>query len=149
MTRTIGILSALIASFFFGSVARADAEDIAARGIAAIQDVAQLTVERIAGATDAGVARIERLDLQGATDRELRQAAALSVRTINGLAQAGKQRVARIVQNTVYALRELEAGPVLIHSVRDAGQAAHDVINAAAADGVATIESALETALNN
>ncbi|GAB4387070.1 MAG: hypothetical protein Kow0022_18090 [Phycisphaerales bacterium] len=149
MTRTLSLAAAIIGSLLFTSVARADPGDLASRCIEAIQEITQATRQRIHEATAAGVHQIQRLDAQGASDRELRQAAALSVRHITSIAEAGHRRIHRVAEECIEQLQDMGARPALVQAVRHAAESGHDAISTAADRGRTAIHEALQAALDD
>lgn len=149
MTRTLSLAAAIISSLLFTSVARADPEDLASRCIQAIHEITQTTRERIHEATAAGVHRIERLDNQGASERELRQAAALAVRHVTSIAETGHRRINRLAHECIEQLRDMDARPALIRAVHDATEAGNQAIATAAENGRRAIHDALQAAIDD
>lgn len=149
MTRTLSIAAAIIGTLLSTSVARADPGDLASRCIEAIQEITQTTRQRIHEATAAEVHRIQRLDAEGASDRELRQAAALSVRHMTSIAEVGHRRIHRVAEECIEQLQDMGARPALIQAVRNAAEAGNQAVSTAADHARTAIHDALQAALDD
>lgn len=127
--------------------AQSDAGQITRHAVQAMQQVTANTIDDVQAAGATGVAVIERLDANGATDEQLIQAAHRAVQGVHRRAAQGDRRVSFIAANAIEQLRQLGADRHFFETVRDARATSHDAIGRASERAVNAIQIALREAL--
>jgi hypothetical protein len=107
------------------------------------------TEQDIGEATTRGIAAINHLDDNGASDDELIAAAQHASRAVSGQARQGARSVNLFATRAVEALRNIGADRRFFVLLRDARDQAHEDIRQTGQRGHAAIAAALRAALND
>ncbi len=149
LTHLLGILLATLAVSATSALAQGDPAEITRHAVQAMQRATEASRDDIHAAATRGIALIQRLDADGALDRQLIAAAARAQHAITEQASQGKRRVNMIAAYAVGALRELEADRRFFQIVAEARDTSHEAINQAAARAHDAVRIALREALDN
>lgn len=149
--RITHLLAALVAALMFAApaMAQADPGEIVRNASAAMQAAADRTSGAIQDSTSDGIAVINRLDANGASDRELMAAARRATGNVNHAARHGTRRVNLVASRAAEALRDLGADRHFFRALMRARDAAHDAIGQSRERGVNAIQAALRAALDD
>lgn len=120
-----------------------DPEEVARRGIAAIDARSERASQALTRGAAAIVARID--ELQAAGDQEAAQRLArVSIDRLNQRAGGAVEDVRRMARRTVAILNRLDASDELKQSVRDAAEAGATSVNESRQAAVASIREAVQ-----
>ena len=131
------------------ALAQDDPGEIVRNAAAAMQSAADRTTGAIQESTRDGIAMINRLDDNGATDRELTSAARRATVEVNHGARHGARRVGLIAGRAAQALRRLGADRSFFQALGRARRAASGEISQSRERGTNAIQAALRTALDD
>lgn len=131
------------------ALAQADPGEIVRNAAAAMSASADRASGAIQDSTRQGVAAINRLDDNGASDRELVAAARRATREINHTARHGARHIGLIAERAAQALRALEADRSFFVALGQARRAATEDVAQSRARGAGAIEAALRAALDD
>ena len=150
--RITHLFAAIFAAFTLAAapaLAQSDAGEIVRNASAAMAATADRTGEAIQDATRHGVGTINRLDDNGASDRELIEAARRATENINRTARQGTRRVSLIAERAAQALRDLGADRSFFEALGRARRAANEAIGQSRERGTHAIQAALRDALDD
>ena len=148
ITHLLGILLAAISIGAPAALGQADPGEITRNAIAAMQQVTGNTIDDIQAAAARGIAVIQQLDADGATDEQLIRAAHRAVQAVHHEAAQGNRHINLIANRAAQALRALDADRQFFAAVHQAAQRSHEAIGNAAQRGVNAIRVALQEALD-
>ncbi|HZW09984.1 MAG TPA: hypothetical protein VFF69_08780 [Phycisphaerales bacterium] len=148
ISRWLAVAVAVVAAAAPAAVAQ-DAGDIVRHAVAAMHRAVHNTQHDVAEATTRGVAAINHLDDNGATDDELIAAARHASRIVGAEAHQGARTVGLIAGRAVEALQDIGADRRFFVVVHDARDQSHEAIRQAAQRGHAALAAALRDALND
>ncbi len=120
---------------------------VAHRCVAQMGEVADRTSAAIGDITQETIGRIARLDRAGASDEDIIAAGRRGTQAVANAAMAGTGRVSHIERHCVSLLTRLGADRALIHRVRDAAAGAREDIGMAGRRGVSAIRDAVARAI--
>jgi|GEM_PF-3590063 len=150
--RITHLFAAVLAAFTLAAtpaLAQDDPGEIVRNAAAAMSATADRASEAIQDSTRHGIAVINRLDDNGASDRELIEAARRATREVNHTARHGVRRVSLIAERAAQALRALEADRSFFMALGQARRAATEDIGQSRARGTDAIQAALRAALDD
>lgn len=131
------------------ALAQDDPGEIVRHAAAAMSATADRASGAIHDSTRQGVAAINRLDDNGASDRELIAAARRATREINHTARHGARHIALIAERAAQALRALEADRSFFRALGQARRTATEDVAQSRDRGAGAIEAALRAALDD
>jgi hypothetical protein len=150
--RITHLFAAVLAAFTLSAapaLAQADPGEIVRNAAAAMSATADRTGEAIQDSTRHGIAVINRLDDNGASDRELIAAARRATGQVNHTARHGMRHVGLIAERAAQALRALEADRSFFVALGHARRAAGEAIGQSRTRGTDAIQAALRAALDD
>lgn len=148
LTHLLSILLATLAVSATNALAQGDPGEITRHAVQAMQRATEAARDDIHAAAAHGIAVIQQLDADGATDRQLIAAAARAQHAITDRASQGKRRVNMIAAYAVRALHELDADRHFFQVVAEARDTSHEAINEAATRAHHAVRIALQEALD-
>lgn len=149
MIRTSRILALGIALFTLSTIAAAQdrtppsATDVAARGIAAMNDRATAAAAHLGRLAHAGVTRVNGAQADGNADAA-RRAARSVIEAINNTARNSADAIRQRSEQTLAALQRLNASDDLKRSVRTATRAALQQVQTAKDAALADVQAAVQ-----
>lgn len=150
--RLSNLLVAAIAALTLNAVpalAQDDPGEVVRHAATAMQRSANQTVENVQAATIKGVRTIQRLDDEGASERQLRAAAARALEVIDHEARQGQRRINLIASRAATILRDMGADRQYFAALHRARSASLDEVGESRRRGAAAIQAALEDALDD
>lgn len=150
--RITHLFAAVLAAFTISAapaLAQADPGEIVRNAAAAMAATADRAGDAIQDSTRQGIAVINRLDDNGASDRELIAAARRATGEVNHTARHAFRRVNLIAERAANALRRLEADRSFFMALGQARRAAGEAIGQSRERGTNAIQAALRAALDD
>lgn len=150
--RITNVLAAVLAACTLAAtpaLAQDDPGEVVRNAAAAMHEASDRTVEAVRDGAAQGVATINRLDDNGATDRELTAAARRATSNVNQTARHGLRRIDLIASRAANILRDLEADRSFFEALGNARRAAAGAIHDSRDRGTHAIQAALRAALDD
>ncbi|MBK7403113.1 MAG: hypothetical protein IPJ41_00420 [Phycisphaerales bacterium] len=145
--KIFGVMAAMAAGV---QVAQAqDGSQVTRQAVAAMQQVVEHTQGDVQGAAATGIAAIERLDANGAEDRQIMGAAHRAFSAIDAQAHQGDRHINLIAARAVEALRQINADRRFFQILGEARDNAHDAIAQAHRRAHVAVQAALDEALDH
>ncbi|MFG0258999.1 MAG: hypothetical protein ACF8LK_01495 [Phycisphaerales bacterium JB041] len=150
--RITHLFAALLAAFTLSAapaLAQADPGEIVRNAAAAMAASADRASNAIQHSTRDGIAVINRLDDNGASDRELVAAARRATGAVNHAARHGTRHIGLIAERAAQALRALEADRSFFAALAQARRSSSEQVGQSRERGTNAIQAALRAALDD
>lgn len=147
MANVLAVMAAMLTGT--QAVRAQDAGEITRQAVAAMERVTEGAQDDIQGAAATGIGVIQRLDANGAEDRQMVAAAHRTWNVIDTKAHEGDRRVNMLAARAVEALRQINADRRFFGVVAEARNRSHEAIGQAHRRATHAVQVALDEALDH